>query len=161
MLRISNRVGKGVLLCLLKTWANSWSTTCRYRHGSTGESIVWPCIFGRTGEKDELVHYICCSRFWSGICSASNLGEELIQVDPLIKLCLLSPSAVWAVLVAVAFQSYHAIKMDHRSSVQSAIENGSWHITRALLSDCASHFWSENRSAFRESPRRMMPSTQN
>ena len=130
------------------TWANSWSTTHRYH-----ESVLWPCIFGCNREKDELVHYIGCTRFWSGICSASNLSLELIQVDPLIKLCLLSPSELWAVLMVVAFQSYHAIKMEHRASVQNAVDTDNWHKTACLLSDCASHYWSENRLAFGNTPR--------
>ena len=53
-------------------------------------------------------------------------------MDPLIKLFLLNPSVLWAVLMAVAFQSYYAIKMNRRASVHKAIDTESWHKTNAL-----------------------------
>ena len=134
-----------------KTWANSWSTTRRY-----GEAIKWPCIFGCEGEENDLSHYINCSRLWSGILSASNLEEELIHVDPLVKLCLLNPSALWACLIAVAFRSYHAIIFNHRASVQTAVDSERWQLTAVLLSDLARHFWSEHRPALGRSPGRRL-----
>ena len=75
--QVSKTLSSSVVLTVLKTWANSWCTTSRYH-----EDILWPCIFGCYGAKDEQAHYLCCGRFWSGICESCNLQESLIHVDP-------------------------------------------------------------------------------
>ena len=141
LLKISKQVGKGVVLCLLKTWANSWSTTFRYH-----EAVSWPCIWGCEDKKDELEHYICCTHFWSGILAVTRNDPALIHVDSLCKLCLVNPSSLWASLMAVGYQTYHACKLGHRDEIQAAINSGSFHKNLALLGELAEHFWSEMRS---------------
>ena len=145
LLKISKHVGKSTLLCLLKTWANSWSTTYRYH-----EAVLWPCIWGCEDEKDELTHYLRCNHFWSGILAVTRNDPALIQVDPLCKLCLVNPSSLWASLIAVGFQCYHACKIGHRDEIQAAINSGNFHKNLALLSELAEHFWSEVRVGSRQ-----------
>ena len=103
--QISKTLSGSIILTVLKTWANSWCTMSRYH-----EDILWPCIFGCCGARDELAHYLCCVRFWSGICDACHLQQSLIHVDPLIKISLSQASSFWAKLIAVASRTYHAIK---------------------------------------------------
>ena len=141
-LRISKQVGKMVTLCVVKSWANSWCTTTRYH-----EVVRWPCIWGCEGKPDSLSHYLCCHHFWSVIASAARLGVEVFNEDPRVKLCLLNPSPLWANLIAVAHQSYHAIKFSHRDRVQECVDSGSFHGNRLLLEELAKHFVRDSFSA--------------
>jgi len=136
--QVSKTLSSSVVLTVLKTWANSWCTTSRYH-----EDILWPCIFGCCGAKDELAHYLCCIRFWSGICESCDLQESLVHVDPLIKMSLANPSSFWAKLIAVASRTYHAIKFDQRELVQSAVDRNEFSACLSTLQIVAKHFATE------------------
>jgi len=136
--QVSKTLNSSIIFTVLKTWANSWCTTSRYH-----EDTSWPCIFGCQGAKDELAHYLCCIRFWSGICESCNLPESLVHVDPLIKVSLLHPSSFWAKLIAVASRTYHAIKFDQRELVQSAVDRNEFSACLATLQHIAKHFATE------------------
>ena len=145
ILRISKCCGKGIILSILKTWANSWATTSRMH-----EDVRWPCILGCPGEIDDLSHYLVCDRFWSGILAGVSAPASLIQVDPLIKICIINPSALWAGLCAIGFKTYHAIRRDHRAEVHAAIFNGDWTHLANLIGELAAYFCDECKATKNE-----------
>ena len=108
---------------LIKTFANAWTTTCRLH-----EAVILPCIFGCSGCKDNLNHYLCCDPLWTVVISCSSRQSEHLHASPCLKLGLYGPSSLWCQLTAIAFSCYHAIKMGHRSELQFFSNTGSGHL---------------------------------
>lgn len=71
-------------MCVLKTYVGGWTTSHRM-HDSDG---VKPCIYGCTGERDTLVHYLVCPALWQISCAAIgvdvpiDIGARLGLIDP-------------------------------------------------------------------------------
>jgi len=138
--QVAKVISKQVIFIVLKTWANAWCTTHRYH-----ENTLWPCIFGCEGDEDELSHYLCCHRFWSGMIEACFLQDFVVHADPLVQCCLRSPSPPRAKMIAVASNCYHTLKLQHREVVQAAVGSGNFAPCMEILRDAARHFASEYR----------------
>ena len=122
----------------LKTWVNSWSTSCRYH-----EADSWPCVFGCAGEKDDLSHYLTCDPLWSLACEAVPTGcrWQLPQPHPLEKLCFLNTSPAGIKRLAMVYRGYHAIRMSHRTLVERCIVSGDYTEIHLLFKMLCSNLW--------------------
>jgi len=90
---------------LLRTWANGWCTSARFR-----ESHVLPCLFGCSDQPDSLQHYLFCSPLWSAIASFDNLP---IEADILSVLAITKRDFGIALRLIVASHVYHRARSDH------------------------------------------------
>ena len=96
---------------VLKCWCNGWATSRRYRNS---EDKLLPCLFGCSGCKDELEHYIHCPHLlslWSFLASSAS-------EDPLVRWGLIRPSPAIFKYIACTFSGYHAIRRAFRSQNQ-------------------------------------------
>jgi hypothetical protein len=86
---------------ILKTWEHAWTTTYRMH-----EPLLRTCVFGCSGERDELYHYIRCVRLHEFLEPASR-----DPVPTAAEVLLLStPTTERAVLLVDRFLVYHAVK---------------------------------------------------
>ena len=100
-------------MCAVKTYTNSWATSVRYHH----EHIL-PCIFGCQGARDELQHYIVCTRLWRAVrgATAGRTASESLE-----KLSLVNPSKDKFKRIGIAFTIYHAMRKDELAVVHRAL----------------------------------------
>ena len=96
-----------------KKLVNSWSTSKRLH-----EPIMHNCPLSCTFE-DDLLHYLVCRTLWDILCSAARLGRAHLNLSPLGG-GLKQPNTRKLLLVAGAFEAYHAIKLQHLESALSA-----------------------------------------
>ena len=83
-----------VKTCWMKTISGAWCTTVRLH-----PTVIWPCIFGCHGEKDELKHYILCPVLWQLVREHVPGHEQ--SITSCSRLCLVEPS--FSKLKAFAF----------------------------------------------------------
>jgi hypothetical protein len=102
--------------CFLKTVINSWYTTHRM-----GEVPLLPCIFGCEHMEDNLKHYLRCEPLWTLAVSACGLPLSFLSLSPLDRLCIVSKSPTGLKLLSVVFRGYHALKLGHRSLIDSCV----------------------------------------
>jgi hypothetical protein len=117
------KLGPRIAMCVIKTWANAWTTSTRMH-----EAYELPCIFGCQGCEDDLEHYLICDPLWTVVISCSSGQSELLHAGPFTKLGLAfdDSSIVWWKKIAIAFSCYHAIKMSHRFEILSCHESGNF-----------------------------------
>ena len=127
-----------VSMSVIKSWANAWTTS-----GRMDEEVTLPCILGCEGCEDALSHYICCDPLWTAVISSSNGSEEQLQLSPLARLCLESPTLDCARQLTVAFSTYHALKLAHRDLVDSCVGSGDFHSIQNKLVPLAAAFAKE------------------
>ena len=108
-------------MALLKTWTNGWATSERFH-----EVVILPCIFG-CGGHDSLAHYLSCQHLWSLLLSQRNAHTAALTHSPSQRACLCNVCKWSIVNCWVAFQAYHALKIDHRDVVYAAVESGDFH----------------------------------
>ena len=113
------KLGARISMCVLKTWANAWTTSTRMH-----ESFQLPCIFGCPDCTDDLDHYLCCDPLWTAVISCSYGQSELLQAGPSTKLGLVESPRLWWQLIAIAFSCYHAVKMSHKDEILSSLASG-------------------------------------
>ena len=119
-----------VAFCVLRTLIGGWTTSYRMH-----EPCKLPCIFGCTGEKDQLTHYLFCFSLWH-ICS-SVLGIEA-PWDITMRLGISSPTPERAKLLALAFMVYHNSKT-RAKELGGTLLIGSNHVQR-IASESALSF---------------------
>ena len=116
-------IGVSRAMIIIKTWANSWSTSDRYH-----EDHRFPCIFGCRSHvqcdpkaKDVLSHYLDCPILWSLVYSAR--GDPLnVVVSPLERACIWQPTRDSLERLVIAHQVYHALRLGYRELVVKAIK---------------------------------------
>ena len=108
----------GVALMCLKTFPNCWPTSYR-----SHESILLPCIFGCTGCKDDLKHYIVCDPLWMAVCTATKREEAWFQVAGSLRIGFPNPNAT-SLLFAIIFKVYHALRNDLFLIISQSVEDG-------------------------------------
>jgi hypothetical protein len=96
-----------VVIRVLKCWINGWATSYRYH-----EDKLLPCLFGCSGCKDNLNHYLSCPHLFA---LWSYLSEGVSDL-PLIRWGLLFPSKINHAVVSCVFSGYHAIRNDLRDN---------------------------------------------
>ena len=114
-------VGPRIAMCVLKSWANAWTTSLRMQ-----EARELPCIFGCPDCVDDLEHYINCDPLWTVVISCSSGLSELLHAGPHTKfgLCLDDSTIAWWRMLSIAFSCYHAIKIGHYSDIINSLESG-------------------------------------
>jgi len=119
-LRISCGLPPQVRMIAMKTWSHSWATTERFH-----EEHVLGCIFG-CGGGDNLRHYLRCDVLWTLVIGSAIpevrylLPSVTPDLLPAYRACLLNADRSSIVLLSLAFKLYHALKLDHRMTIDSA-----------------------------------------
>ena len=131
--RISSNLPPQVRMIVLKTWSNSWASTERYH-----EDSILGCVFG-CGGHDNLKHYLVCDVLWTLVIGISfpHIAYLCPCVPPILlpayRACFHNADKMTIILLALAFKTYHAIKMDYRHLIDSAFLN---HNFDEVLSTC-------------------------
>ena len=124
-------------MCLIKTWANSWSTSERYH-----EAIRHKCILG-CNDKDELRHYLVCPPFWAMLNSAARAPHHDWDCSPPENLRLVGASVDRVKRICVVFRCYHAICISHHRVDRAAHETDYFEDLHVLFLELARYFCSE------------------
>ena len=74
------------------------------------EGVKWPCVFGCTDCKDEILHYLQCPILWQLAREALLLSEEHFSLGH--RLCYIDCSRDKLRLLAYSHTLYHALKND-------------------------------------------------
>jgi hypothetical protein len=112
---VIRRLGEHYAMVAVKTWADSWATSARFH-----DEACLHCVLGCPGRPDHIAHYVNCDCLWvqvdeaMGYDSVDSIGERLL---------LESPTAERAKTLAVAFSTYHAVKLGNAEAVQWAAKN--------------------------------------
>ena len=120
--------GTRVATAVIKTWANAWTTSSRM-----DEEETLPCTVACHACEDRLSHYICCDPLWTSVISSAKCNVEQLQASPRARLCLENPSLDSARLLAVAFSTYHALKLANRGLVDSSVASGDFYLVQIKL----------------------------
>ena len=100
---------------VIKTWCNSWSTSYRYH-----EEVLYQCLLGCPGQKDELQHYVNCPHIWN----VARIAFPHLKFDSTLdRLCVAEPCTESLRVLAATFPAYHSIKpttVEARASYDSA-----------------------------------------
>ena len=99
-LRVSDRAK------VAKTWLHGWATSHRIKG-----DFLHMCLLGCSDGSDRLSHYVQCPRIYA----TSKFVCEETPPCPLQRLGLLLPRKQNLLLVACAFEAYHALKNDIRN----------------------------------------------
>ena len=105
-----------VATCFFKTAINSWYTTHRM-----GEDPRLSCAFGCPGQEDNLKRYLVCEPMWTLAVSAFGLPLCFLPLAPIERLCIFNMFRPGLKLLSVVFRSYHALKLDLRSLIDSCL----------------------------------------
>ena len=127
-----------VATSVIKTWANAWTTSSRM-----DEDLVLPCILGCQDCDDKLSHYISCDPLWTAVISASKGNAEQLQESPRCRLCLQEPSLDRVRRLAIAFSTYHALKLANRETIDSCVASGDFTDVQIKLLSLADAFAKE------------------
>jgi len=92
-------------MCWLKTISGGWCTSVRL-HSVKDR----PCIFGCTGSKDMLSHYLVCPVLWQLARESLHLPEPSLFVEH--RLCLCEPTVDKLRMLAFCHCLYHACVND-------------------------------------------------
>jgi hypothetical protein len=127
---------------VIKTWANSWTTSARYHDDKLGH-----CCFGCVHEVDSLEHYLVCGPLWRVTASATKIGYA---EDVLGRLCIVTPCRDDLLNLVVASGTYHTVKMQYLDKVREAKTLNEWQdlydLARAIATNLARE-WSNLGSA--------------
>ena len=136
------------MMLIIKTWANSWSTSERYQ-----EDLCLGCVFGCNGYalgnhiinfKDELSHYLACPILWAIICSVERAPSFQWDLDAPERACFVNQNISNFKRLCVAFKVYHALRMDYRNVLIQATGTGDFDAVHMLFIDLARHFCDEH-----------------
>jgi len=98
-----------VRMCWLKTVAGAWTTTVRTHEHKNTDIVAWNCIFGCSGEPDQLDHYMCCPILWH-IAGSVLPGEEYFSLG--YRIGFEKPTRMNIQRLAIAHGIYHQCKHD-------------------------------------------------
>jgi len=99
---VLSRVKQHSAFSLFRTLVGAWTTSHRMH-----EATRLPCIFGCSGERDDLSHYLFCSPLWQ--IAGAALGTE-VPLDIPTRICIHSVSVEHVQLVALVSTVYHYTK---------------------------------------------------
>ena len=105
-------------MAVIKTWTNGWATTERFH-----EEVTLPCIFG-CGGRDNVAHYLQCDSLWTLLLSVVGAQTVHLKDTAAVRACLENTSQRSVLNCWFAFQLYHALKLDHRGTVDRAVADG-------------------------------------
>ena len=138
-------LGIGPMMIVIKTWANSWSTSDRYQ-----EDLRLPCIFGCSqyegcpmGAKDFLTHYLTCPILWHLIVSSLRQPVFIATLQPVQFACMDRPVQNDFKRICIAFKCYHAIRLSHPELVKRAIKSKVFDEIHLLLLEYVRQFADE------------------
>ena len=101
---VSKSLGPRMMMILIKSWLNSWTTSTRMHEDETGE-----CIFC-CGGGDALHHYLRCDHLWTLLISCAGLNVKWLTKTPAQRLGFVEPNSTSLLLLVVAFKVYHGMK---------------------------------------------------
>jgi hypothetical protein len=116
--RILKSAPAHVVIMVLKTWSNSWSTSDRYHDGR-----IEHCCFGCFPEPDSLAHYLVCDALWATVSSATH---HRCPDDPLERLCIDKPTSGNLRNLVVAYSTYHTMKHGYLTRIRVAEAFNEW-----------------------------------
>ena len=100
------------VMAAVKTWSNSWSTSSRFHDGQ-----IEHCILGCRHSTDSLQHYISCPRLWRAV---GHSVQGLVALHVMDKLGLRDDANDHLRKLAVAFATYHGLRIEHFQMVKKA-----------------------------------------
>ena len=107
-----------------------------------GEVPCLPCIFGCEHKEDNLKHYLRCEPLWTLAVSACGLPLSFLSLPPLDRLCIVNKSATGLKLLSVVFRGYHALKLGHRSLIDSCVASNVFDEVLLILPKLCRELWS-------------------
>ena len=120
-IRVTKSLPPQTRMISFKTWANSWASTERYH-----EEEILGCVFGCGGE-DNILHYLKCDILWTLVIGVAHPQIKYLCPDvssgelPAYRAGLRDASKASISILAIAFKTYHALKMDYRPTIQRAL----------------------------------------
>ena len=116
VLKVLKKLSPHPAMCVVKSYLNAWATSERFH-----EEKRLPCVLGCAPAADTLSHYLVCDRLWR-IVNDSVAGD--VSADTAGRLGISRPSATRMLDLAVAFSTYHAVKVTERDLVERAVGSG-------------------------------------
>ena len=122
-----SRLPASKAFALVRTLSNGWTTSSRMH-----EPCIRSCFFGCHNSRDELAHYLSCTRLWRSVKSVlkppliplSSDYFPLILGDTLEKLVLREFSSFRVnIVVAVSF-AYHHMRNQHLATIDNLHRSG-------------------------------------
>ena len=101
------------------------------------EHVLLPCLFGCSGQKDRMSHYVFCPILFSILLQSRDDPSP----NPLIRIGLVHPSKEGLLLIAAAFGGYHAVRRGIR--LEDSIEQLDIQQRHAAHKIFADAFWVE------------------
>jgi len=102
LLPILKSVKSHTAMCIFKTYIGGWTTSLRMH-----EPVKRRCIFGCSGQWDDLYHYLECAPLWDIACKQINFETPHTFAA---RLCLVNPSKQGVQALALTFSIYHFVK---------------------------------------------------
>ena len=115
----------------------SWATSDRYH-----EEVRLPCLFGCEA-KDELAHYLECPILWAFVNSAEKAHPDQWSCAPQERACFVHPDIRSLKCLAVAYRSYHALRLGNKDKVARAVLNFEFDSLHELFLEYFRHFVNE------------------
>ena len=105
-------------IMVIKTWANSWTTSARFHDGK-----LTYCCLGCPGELDCIEHYMVCPPLWRTVTDTTDIAraENILE-----RICISCPSRSNLLNLIVASGTYHTIKLQYCDKVLAAQKDGEW-----------------------------------
>ena len=97
-----------VAMCLFKTYVGAWTTSSRMH-----ETVVRTCLLGCSECQDNINHYMQCSPLWQIASNALGVSDPF---NMSMRLCLVSPTAGNAQLLAMVYSLYHSAHASFKGS---------------------------------------------
>ena len=135
----SQSLNQADCMMIIKTWANSWTTSGRYH-----DANPITCILG-CDQKDCMSHYIRCNPFWGkNYCGTGGLCTDLVK-PPAEKLCFLNANWIDLKRLCIAFKCYHVLKRGNPLCIQRAQQSGNYECVHEKLRDLVRYYAIEHR----------------
>ena len=136
-------------MSVIKTLSNSWATSARYHEAVRKWCLVGCHCFsgaddsGQGPPTDSLAHYLACPLLWSLIDSACRSPCTEWDLTVPQRLCLVNPTLRRVKVLAIGYRIYHAIKIGHPETWDTAVQHNSHHLLHDLVLSLARHFADE------------------
>jgi hypothetical protein len=142
-------------ITVIKTWANSWTTSARFHDGK-----LVHCCFGCDTGDDSIEHYLVCAPLWRNVSSATGYA---CAEDVLERICISAPTRENLVNLLVASITYHTVKHQYLSLVWTAQATNEWATINELAEATAANAnrtWASIKSKRPGSTCRLMVSSE-
>jgi hypothetical protein len=124
-----------IIFTIIRSWANGWTTTHRMH-----EPVKLTCLFGCTGCKDELRHYLECDRLWRALKTTLKSVHESIS-SPFFSACITDKLAITSrtgtriLELSVLTYAYHALKNNHLPALKQNCQSRNMQDTARITHD--------------------------